>query len=219
MNEAQGAAQGNWFDSLLPSAPVGADGVADRVQATEGSAGVGNDTTPLKHAPPANVSAAVEWKTLLANVRGVRPQLLRVFQAIHRLGAVLVRGEYRFFLARGNMPEDVFEQVISTLYFHVISKKVAGPDGEPDPGSVEDILWGLRRQGARLKESGETGLTLSRGSISADDWEVVKQSALQPNRDEILRLQREAREEVNFALKLSSLAKVTGDKDVEWRDL
>ena len=222
MSGAQAVAQdtekgsSDWLESLLSPAPAQPPSSPAPAVSSQTQVKPVNSTDFV---PPARVASTAEWKTLLVNVRELRPQFLGALQAIHRHGAALVKGEHRYFLARGNMPEDAFEHIISTLYFHVINKELGGVNGEPAPHTVGEILWELRRRGARLKESGDIGLTLSRGSISPGDWEIIKREQLQPNREEILRLQRVAREEVSFVMSLSRLAKVTGEKNVEWKDL
>ena len=221
MGEAQAQDSGSWLEDILsPVAPLSSAPPAPAPATNIHGNAAGTKSPTPGYVPPSRTPATAEWKRLLANVRGLRPELLNAMTAIQQLGAVLIKGEHRYFFGRGStLTVDGFEHVISTLYFTVIGKKTAGAEGEPVPGSVGEMFWGLRRQGARLKESGEAGLTLSRGIIGAGDWELIKQDMLQPNRDIVLRLQREAREEVNFVLRLSSLAKVTGDKDVEWQDM
>jgi hypothetical protein len=198
---------GNWFEDLLsPQKPVESKAVrANKSEAINAT----------RFPEPYQAPMTDPWKRLLNNVKELFPELLGAMQTLQRLGVTISQGEQQFFLTRGTfLPEKDFEALISTFYFHVILVKI------PQGSKMYDIFDQMRLRSVKIKDAGN-GLRLVPGEfLSREDWEQIKKELLQPNRDEVLRLLRMAREEVNFILSLSRMAQVIPHSSgLEWDEL
>jgi len=208
---------GNWFENLLsPStqAPAEAENAQSVKQQQPPRIEAKEELDHRGLPKPYMAPMTPPWERLLKNVKELFPEMYRAMQIIQQLGATIIQGEHQFFLGRGAfLTERDFEILVSGLYYHIILHKTTGT-------KMYDVFNELRIRGVRLKDTGN-GLRLVKSEyINNEDWERIKKEMLEPNRDEVLRLQRLAREEVSFILSLSRMAEVIPHgSGVEWDEL
>jgi len=197
---------GSWFNEILtPAAPT-----PEPTPKTEPAKESKLESQPV----PNSIQVKAPWKRLLRNAKHLFPEMYQPFMKLYKSGVTIIQANNQFYFARGAfLTGEQFEELVSSLYFQVILWKVK----DTKMYEVFDRIW---TRGAVLKET-ESSLKLTKGpNISEIEWEAIKEQLLQPNREQIINLQREARRDVTFALIISRMAEYSPfDDGVEWENL
>lgn len=204
-----------WFDDILGPAQTPEPNIKKPEPVQQANSKPKQKQLVKQMPKPYRAPITNPWKRLLRNVQELYPQYYKAFRIVQQQGVTIIQGQDRFYLGRGTfLSVKDFETLVSHLYYHIIEYRT-------QEAPICQVFKELRKRSVRLKEAGETGLRLMRSEyISEQDWEKIKQELLEPNRDEVIRVQRMARDELSSILSLSSMAEVVQhDSGLEWDQL